>query len=347
VLRDATGRRLLVETLLPSGASCRHGVELEFPDRGWSELGPWSLEVLLPLAFFLKSKRLAQQRQILVYPRLLSSGAAAPSAAGGSRSLETFDDRGREGDVVQLRPYRDGDDTRQMHWKQTARQQRPIVVDRQRRAATPVLFVVDPRLSDPTDPALRARFERMVSEVATGVVRRLERGDPVGLVVGRTGVQPVPSPRLLGRLLRPLAEVQPQAANGRRPRQPALGAEALSGGGPGVTADRSYRQLAGLLLTSLLPMPFLYIVMPAFWLVAAAVGTMLWCDPGSLRLSPLVQNRLAIVIVAAVVAAGGARSARCGARPSAAAWPRFAPSRSPTAAPLRRCRCSCLCGWCP
>lgn len=76
-----------------------------------------------------------------------------------------------------------------------------------------------------------------------------------------------------------------------------------------MTADRSYRQLAGLLLlTSILPMPFLYIVMPAFWLVAAAVGTVLLVRPGrSLRLSPLLQNGLAIVIVAAVVAAGGAR----------------------------------------
>jgi transglutaminase-like putative cysteine protease len=76
-----------------------------------------------------------------------------------------------------------------------------------------------------------------------------------------------------------------------------------------VTAGRSYRQLAGLLLlTSLLPMPFLYIVMPAFWLVAAAVGAMLLVRPKrSLRLSQLVQNGLAIVIVAAVAAAGGAR----------------------------------------
>ncbi|PWB74130.1 MAG: hypothetical protein C3F15_08205, partial [Holophagae bacterium] len=76
-----------------------------------------------------------------------------------------------------------------------------------------------------------------------------------------------------------------------------------------MTADRSYRQLAGLLLlTSILPMPFLYIVMPAFWLVAAAVATLLVVRPGrSLRLSPLLQNGLAIVIVAAVVAAGGAR----------------------------------------
>lgn len=217
VLRDAAGRRLLVETLLPSGASCRRGIELEFPDRGWSELGPWTLEVLLPLGFFLKSKRLTQQRQVLIFPRLVSSSEAAPGGGGGQRSSETFDDRGREGDVVQLRPYRDGDDIRQMHWKQTARQQRPIVVDRQRRAAAPVYLVVDPRVSDPTDPGVRARFEGMISEVATSVVERIERGEPVGLVVGRTVVHPAPSTRPLGRLLRPLAEVEPQRADGPPP----------------------------------------------------------------------------------------------------------------------------------
>jgi len=216
-LRDGGGRRLLVEPLLAAGGRRRRSLELEFTERGWTELGPWTLEVLLPLGFFLKSKRLALERRILVYPRLLPSSSVAPGAAGGSRSSEAFDDRGREGDVVQLRPYRDGDDTRQMHWKQTARQQRPIVVDRQRRAARPVLFVVDPRLSDPADPALRARFETMICEVATGVVRRLERGEPVGLVVGRTVVPPMPSSRHLGRLLRPLAEVEPQAADGPPP----------------------------------------------------------------------------------------------------------------------------------
>ncbi|HOC43367.1 MAG TPA: DUF58 domain-containing protein [Thermoanaerobaculales bacterium] len=218
VLRDATGRRLLAEALLGPGARCRRGIELEFPARGWTVLGPWTLEVLLPLGFFLKSKRLVQERRILVYPRLLPSATAAPSAAGGGRSLETFDGRGREGEVVQLRPYRDGDDSRQLHWRQTARQQRPIVVDRQRRAAAPVFFVVDPRVSDPDDPAIRERFELMVSEVATGVVRLIERGEPVGLVVGRAAVQPVPSPSHLGRLLRPLAEVQPQRADGAPPR---------------------------------------------------------------------------------------------------------------------------------
>jgi len=213
VLRDRRGRQLLVERVLAPGASRRRSVEIEFDRRGWTEVGPWTVDVLMPLGFFIKSKSVLDRRRLLVYPRLLPASSAAPRDRGGGRRSERFENRGREGDVVQLRGYREGDDVRQMHWKQTARQQQPIVVDRQRRAASPVFFVVDPRLSDPLDPELRNRFEGLVSEVATGVVRRLERGQEVGLVVGRDVVPPVRSPRRMARLLRPLAEVQPVRAD--------------------------------------------------------------------------------------------------------------------------------------
>ncbi len=76
-----------------------------------------------------------------------------------------------------------------------------------------------------------------------------------------------------------------------------------------MTPGQPYRRLAGLLLlAALLPMPFLYIVMPPFWMAAAAAAVWLVVRPSwSLRLSPLAQNGLAVLMVAAVVAAGGAR----------------------------------------
>lgn len=210
VVRDVGGRRLLEEPLIPAASRVRRGVEVEFPARGWTEVGPWEVEVLLPLGFFVKSKRLRVGERLLIYPRLLPRSQAEPRGGGGSRAAESFHERGREGEVIQLRDYRDGDDTRQVHWKQTARQQRPIVVDRQRRSAPPVFFIVDPRVSDPEDPAVRARFESMVSEAATAVVGRVERGLPAGLVVGGSIVHPVRSGGRIGRLMRPLAEIQPQ-----------------------------------------------------------------------------------------------------------------------------------------
>lgn len=209
VLRAADGTVVLAESLLDRKSSRRTSVELVFDRRGWAPVGPWRLEVLLPLGFFIKSKEMLPGQRVLVLPRLLSNEPRVElDGGGGARSMELYSDRGREGEVSQLRDYRDGDDHRQLHWKQTARQQRPIVVDRQHAAEGPVYLVLDPRVSNPEDPELQQRFEHLVSEMATAVVHRLRRMAPVGLVISSTVVPPVRDPRQSGRLLRPLAEVQ-------------------------------------------------------------------------------------------------------------------------------------------
>jgi uncharacterized protein (DUF58 family) len=83
-----------------------------------------------------------------------------------------------------------------------------VVVERKRATDKPVFFVVDPRLENPSDPEQLERFEHLVSEAATGVVRRLREGARVGLVVGPLVVPPVRSIRRAPMLLRPLAEVE-------------------------------------------------------------------------------------------------------------------------------------------
>jgi uncharacterized protein (DUF58 family) len=209
VLRAPDGAAVLTEGLVDRGSKRRRSVEMVFHRRGWRSVGPWRLEVLLPLGFFLKSKEVLPDQRVLVLPRLLESEPVLElSNGGGARSMELFSDRGREGEVSQLRDYRDGDDHRQLHWKQTARQQRPIVVDRQHAAEGPVYLVLDPRAPDPGDTEVQDRFEIVVSEIATVVVRRLRRMAPVGLVVGPLVVPPVRDPRQSGRLLRILAEVE-------------------------------------------------------------------------------------------------------------------------------------------
>jgi uncharacterized protein (DUF58 family) len=218
LLRAADGTVILAEGFLDRQSNHRTSIELVFDHRGWNQVGPWRLEVLLPLGFFLKSKELLPDRRVLVLPRLLATEPRIDlDGGGGARSMELFSDRGREGEISQLRDYRDGDDHRQLHWKQTARQQRPIVVDRQHAAEGPVYLVLDPRVSNPDDPQIRQRFEHLVSEVATAVVHRLRRTAPVGLVISSTVVQPVRDPRQSGRLLRPLAEVQPVGPEAAEP----------------------------------------------------------------------------------------------------------------------------------
>lgn len=210
VVRDGAGNVVVGEPLLASSGTARYPVEVVFPERGWHELGPWRLEVGLPLGFFLKSKTLVFDVQVLVYPRLLARASPAVRRGGGRRAPDALESRGREGDVTQLRGFREGDEIRALHWKQTARQQTLVVVERQRAAEKAVYYVVDPRLEEPEDPIQRENFERLISEAATGAVRRLREGVPVGLVVGGQVIRPVRSSRRAPVLLRPLAEVEPQ-----------------------------------------------------------------------------------------------------------------------------------------
>ena len=210
VVRDSDGRAAIHDSMLATRDRRRHSVEVNFPDRGRHELGAWRLDVLLPLGFFLKSKVLIFDREVLVYPRLLPMSSASVRRGGGRRSPDALESRGREGEVTQLRDFREGDELRSLHWKQTARQQRLIVVERQKATEKSVFFVVDPRLEDPADPRQRDRFEHVVSEVATAVVLRLREGVSVGLVIGSLVVPPVRSVRQASKLLRPLAEVMPR-----------------------------------------------------------------------------------------------------------------------------------------
>lgn len=72
---------------------------------------------------------------------------------------------------------------------------------------------------------------------------------------------------------------------------------------------RDYRRLLGaLLLLAVAPLPFLYIILPPFWLLAAATGLLLTLRPTfNLRLSGAVLNLVAVGIIVVVVLAGGLR----------------------------------------
>jgi hypothetical protein len=75
-----------------------------------------------------------------------------------------------------------------------------------------------------------------------------------------------------------------------------------------MSADGDRRLLGVVFLWALLPFPFLYIVLPPFWLVAVGVGLLMSLRP-SARPQPsgLVLNLIGIAIIIVVAAAGGIR----------------------------------------
>lgn len=70
-----------------------------------------------------------------------------------------------------------------------------------------------------------------------------------------------------------------------------------------------YRRLLGALMVwSIVPLPFLYILLPPFWLLVGGVGLFLIVRPElNVRFSPAVLNGLGIVILLVVLAVGGLR----------------------------------------
>lgn len=210
VIRSESGDALLVEPLLQPGQTVQRTVSDVFPQRGWRDLASWRLEVVLPLGFFVKSKQVLAGDRVLVYPRLQSGPTRSFVDGSTSRGSEGFAGRGREGEVFQLRDFQEGDEQRQVHWKQTAKQRRMISVDRRRIVERPVVLRLDPTVEDLRDRGALESFERRVSAVATAVLHRLERGEPVAVAVGET-LYPQQNARSAAReLLEPLSVVAPR-----------------------------------------------------------------------------------------------------------------------------------------
>lgn len=176
--------------VVPARGSARAMLVTAFPRRGRHPLPAVRVEVRLPLGFFVKSVTIRQPGEVLVYPRRVM-GPAPRWATLGERELVGLGPAAlRGGEVQQLREFRPGDDRRDVHWKQTARQQRPIVMERRERRRPSRFLVLDRELPRRDDPTLLARFEDLISEVATAAVDALRRGDAVGLVLGGTVLPP-------------------------------------------------------------------------------------------------------------------------------------------------------------
>ncbi len=219
---EGGAERVLVPTVPPGGAvtvtaSCI------FPRRGLRRPPRVRAEVRLPLGFFVKSIAAGSGDDVLVFPRRFPGAAPRWGRAGRDTAAESAGGPRRSGgEPHQLRDFLPGDDIRDVHWKQTARQQRLVVVERREREVSSRYLVLDRELRGAATEATLERFEDLVSEVATAALAHLRRGEPVGLVVGSAVVAPAAGSEHARHLLRMLALVEP-AAPGADPLPAMLG----------------------------------------------------------------------------------------------------------------------------
>lgn len=174
----------------------RREVELVFPTRG-----PAAVESLVfssyPIGLFRKGRRHPAGFERLVFPRPIFVPLPEPETGHDEREGGRSERRGRGAGIRNLREALPGDDPRDIHWPQTARQGSPIVRERDSEEMRSAVVVLEG-----SGPG----FEKAVSEAAGVVLQLLARGDRVGLAAG-------------GDLLAP--------GEGRRQRRALLGALAV------------------------------------------------------------------------------------------------------------------------
>ncbi len=166
---------------LPPGATARGTLELIFPRRGRQRIESAHLSSLFPLGFFRKGMRYPLGVELLVYPELYPAGAVEldPSGLVGDRSAPRA---GWGHELHALRPFRQGDDPRAIHWKKSAQTGALVFQERETEESLRLTIVLDNAVGRLAGEVERERFERLVSEAATAAVDHLERGFEVELV---------------------------------------------------------------------------------------------------------------------------------------------------------------------
>jgi uncharacterized protein (DUF58 family) len=182
--------------------------------RRWPPSFPHAqLSSLFPLGLFLKGVRHRLDLDVLVFPELFPASAVEIESAG-----EIGDGAPRRAvwghELHGMRSFRQGDDPRGIHWKQTARTGRLVFVERQAESGRRLSILLDNGVGRVGDAATAERFEGLVSEAATAAVDHLARGFEVELVT-RDGRLPFAvGSRQRQAVLEALARIEPVPARG-------------------------------------------------------------------------------------------------------------------------------------
>jgi uncharacterized protein (DUF58 family) len=149
--------------------------------RGRVEIAGLRVSSLFPFGFFRRSGRVPLRLELVVFPELFPA-ASLRFARRGDQGAERSQRAGWGHDLRSLRAFREGDDPRGIHWRQSARTGELVFTERSAEDNRRLSIVLDNGVGSLGSEAERSRFERLVSEAATACVSYLDRGFEVELV---------------------------------------------------------------------------------------------------------------------------------------------------------------------
>jgi uncharacterized protein (DUF58 family) len=195
--------------LLRPGEEAVVRARLVAPRRGPYALRGIRVTTTFPLGLFSKGRVLEVPGELLVYPRRVPPprDVTVPDTGRGEQAARRFRREG-DGDTAGLRPLREGEDARRVHWMKSALADQLLRVERDAEETRSVVLTLDVA-------ARGAALERSCEDVAARARALLAEGAAVGLEAGPDRLRPDQGPRherlLLGALARAgLQEPAPQ-----------------------------------------------------------------------------------------------------------------------------------------
>ncbi len=172
------------------------GATWTFGDRGPQPLGQVRLASDFPFGLFMRWRDLDLPAEVLVFPRRRQGPMARGHSGSGSDEDPAARRGGGAGDFQGLRLYTSGDSVRSIHWPNSARMSRPVVVVRAEDSQQQVLVRV---------PGRSGRLEEELAVACGQIVRHLAWGHVVGLELPGRRIDPAQGSAHRRRLLTALA----------------------------------------------------------------------------------------------------------------------------------------------
>ncbi len=188
------------------------------------------LSTRYPFGFFDKWRLVDCPDELLIYPAIVpvpDLERQLQALLGRDARHEEAKQRTREqgAEVAGVRPYRDGDEARSIHWRRSAALGSLVARELERDLGRELAIRVETEPAS-EDPAARARLERVISRAASIAILAHERGAHVELLT-RAGRSPRVGPgSSIDPVLAFLAVLEPHVASESRPL-PAPRREAL------------------------------------------------------------------------------------------------------------------------
>jgi len=214
-----------------------------FVRRGIYPLGSITLSTGFPFGLFRKERDIHLPGEIIVWPRTdRAVREPAPGAGKVPRTgMSVRGASGSRGEYRSLRDYRAGDDSRDIHWKSSARMRTPVIREYERDGAETRWICLDLK-GEPGEAA-----EVAVEVAASLAARAVAQHRPFALVAGEEVVEPANGMGQLERVLDVLAraDFKPDTPAPSPPVAPSncivVGIDARSGFGDSLAVGRLAR----------------------------------------------------------------------------------------------------------